>query len=180
VPLVRRPASLASLVLAVGLVAGCGGSGSARAAAPSPAATPAPGASVSPCPSAKQDGPPLEWPSDVPGDLPKPPGAALGQVSRTPQGLTLVRFSTRASLREGIVFLVGALSPAGYTLGRGDAEAAEADAPFAKEGLRGVYRMVSRGPCETDWLLAVSHGTGGSPLLPMRTATTGPSPLPFG
>ena len=123
----------------------------------------------------------LAWPADVPSDLPKPPAAVLGTVKTAAGGLTLVRFTTAASLQEGVLFVVKEVQKAGYTLGRGDAEPSEADAPFGKGDVRGIYRMISRGGCSTDWLLAVTREStqGNSPLLPRRT-TASPTPLPFG
>jgi hypothetical protein len=116
-----------------------------------------------------------------------PPGPADGgpvggHVRSEPGGLTLVRFSTSQSIRDGVVFLINELPPAGYTLARGDAEASEADAPFVKGDIRGVMRIVATGPCETDWLLALADAeggaaTGGTPLLPPAPDA---SPLPFG
>ena len=118
----------------------------------------------------------------MPGDLPKPPGAVLSSSTAGAGGLTIVRFSTDQALRDGVLHLVRSLRPAGYTLGRGDAEAAEADAPFTKGSLRGIYRLVAREPCATDWLLAVTQGEDGpaGPLLPPPSGSAPPSPLPFG
>lgn len=118
----------------------------------------------------------------MPADLPIPPGSVLGEVTEQDGGLTLVRFSTSQSLRDGVLFLVKELPKAGYTLARGDAEASEADAPFVKGGTRGVMRILATGQCQTDWLLAVATsdsgaGKGGSPLLPPAPNA---SPLPFG
>lgn len=175
----RLPLLLAGALL----LAGCGGSGGG---ASNDVAAPAAGSSASPaaCPAAAAST--ISWPAGIPGDLPKPPGTTVTSAKPGPGGVTVVRFSTPESLRQGVLFLVRNLQPAGYTLGRGDAEAAEADAPFTKGDLRGIYRMVAREPCATDWLLAVTHvgSSSGSatqaPLLPPSTATASPSPLPFG
>jgi hypothetical protein len=123
----------------------------------------------------------FRWPAPVPADLPQPPTAVLGTVSTTPQGLTIVRFRTTTSLQQGVLFVVKEIQKAGFTLGRGDAEPAEADAPFGRGDLRGVYKMLVRDTCATDWLVAVTKArpTGNSPLLPRQT-TASPSPLPFG
>ncbi len=123
------------------------------------------------------------WPKPIPVDLPVPPGGTIGDTRTTADGLTIVQFRTTTSLRDGVIFLVDNLAKKGYTLGRGDAEATEADAPFVKADLRGVFRMIARTSCETDWLLAVTRrvsGQTGSPLLPMRPGQGSPSPLPFG
>jgi hypothetical protein len=91
---------------------------------------------------------------------------------------TVVRFSTPDSLRAGILWLLKALPAAGYTVGRGDAEAAAADAPFAGNGLSGVLRLAAVDGCRTDWLLAYAGAyTGPSAPAP---ASASASPLPFG
>lgn len=166
------------------LLAGCSGDPEA-APAPSPTAAPqtvAPAATPEPCAGASAK-PGFAWPKGVPADLPVPPGGTLTENRTTADGLTLVQFSTAMSLREGVVFLVDNLDKRGYTLGRGDAEQTEADAPFVKGDLRGVFRMINRGTCATDWLLALTRrttGGTGSPLLPARPGAGSPSPLPFG
>jgi hypothetical protein len=135
---------------------------------------------VSPCPAVKTK--PFTWPAEVPKDLPQPPAATYDTTTRTPEGLTIVRFSTAQSLQQAVLFVVREVQKAGFTLGRGDAEPAEADAPFGRGDLRGVYKMLASQPCRTDWLVAVTRvrPTSNSPLLP--TASPGPSskPLPFG
>src|SRR4051812_32567897 len=172
-------AAAASLLL----LTGCTGSSSSAAPDPTPSAA----ASVAPARALPSCKPPARtsytWPKPVPADLPKIPGATLGDTKQTNDGLTIVRFSTSSSLRDGVLFIVRNLPPAGYVLGRGDAEPAEADAPFNKGDLRGVLRGVSREVCATEWLLAVTRGRPGggtgTPLLPSHTGPS-PSPLPFG
>lgn len=125
---------------------------------------------------------PYTWPKAFPQDLPRLPGAVLGETKKTADGLTILKFSTDTSLRDSIIFIVRKLPAAGYTLGRGDAEATEADAPFTKGDLRGVLRGASTELCKTQWILAVTRarfGGTGSPLLPSNTGPS-PSPLPFG
>ncbi|MCA1712627.1 MAG: hypothetical protein LC789_13745 [Actinobacteria bacterium] len=176
---------LVPLVAAVLALAGCSSSGTTATAAPSPSTAPTAAASTAAnplptCAPAKTAA--YTWPKPVPVDLPRLPGATLGETKQTPEGLTIVRFSTATSLRDGILFIVKRLPAAGYVLGRGDAEATEADAPFNKGDLRGVLRGISRDACATEWLLAVtrkSAGGTGNPLLPMRQGAS-PSPLPFG
>ena len=170
-------------LLGVALLAGCGGSAAETPAAPATAQSGAPAGA----PSCPPPGPTtLQWPEGIPEDLPKPAGAVHTSTSRGADGLVLVRFSTDQSLRTGVVGLVRDLQPAGYTLGRGDAEAAEADAPFTRGPVRGIYRLIARQPCATDWLVAVTRTSGGpgsgptGPLLPPPTGAATPSPLPFG
>ena len=150
-------------------------------------AAPAPSPSVvasspSPLPTCAPTKPTTySWPKQVPQDLPKLPGAVIESSKTTSDGLFIVLFSTHASLRDGVLFIVKKLPAAGFQLGRGDAEPAEADAPFNKgTELRGVLRGAAVGLCETKWVLAVAHNVGGgTPLLPTHTGPS-PSPLPFG
>jgi hypothetical protein len=163
-----------ALLLAAGLLTGCSGSGTGTTVA---AASPSPQV----CPDAPSEV--TSWPSSVPAELPVPPTAGqLSPETRAAGGLTLLRFTTSQSVRQGVVFLAGALQPAGFTLGRGDAEAAEADVPFSRGDLRGLLKMTAEGPCRTRWVLALATQRAGapeSPLLPRRSSAS-PSPLPFG
>jgi hypothetical protein len=159
------------------LLSACGGSKGAGSSA-QPTLQPAP--TKSPCPTVTTKR--FAWPVEVPTDLPQPPAATYDGTSRTPEGLTIVRFSTAQSLQEAVLFVVREVQKAGFTLGRGDAEPAEADAPFGRGDLRGVYKMLAHADCRTDWLVAVTttRPNGTSPILP--SASRGPSsqPLPFG
>lgn len=181
-----RPAVPVWILTAGCLLAGCGSSEpsvpttvpASLPASASPAVVPA-GDECPPQPPGT-----ISWPEGVPGDLPKPPGATLTSSTTNPDGLVLVRFRTDTSVRQGIRHLVGTLQPAGYTLERGDAEAQEADAPFSKGTLRGIFRMIARETCQTDWLLAVTSAApqdaAPAPLLPPPPGGVTPQPLPFG
>ena len=162
------------------LVSACASNKNSAAPAPQPTLSQLPVATPAACPAVTK--PRFRWPAPVPADLPQPPAATLGAVSTTKDGLTIVRFSTQSSLQQSVLFVVNEVQKAGFTIGRGDAEPAEADAPFGRADLRGIYKMVIRAACTTDWLVAVTktHDGGGSPILP--TASRGPSsqPLPFG
>jgi hypothetical protein len=164
-------------LVALLLVSACGGGKDTVSAPAGVNPTPAAGSS---CPVVSKAR--FPWPSEVPPDLPQPPAATYGGTQTTPQGLTIVRFSTTTSLQQSVLFVVREVQKAGFTLGRGDAEPAEADAPFGRGELRGIYKMLVRGECQTDWLVAVTRTRpgAGSPVLP--TASRGPSssPLPFG
>jgi hypothetical protein len=119
----------------------------------------------------------------VPKDLPKPPNATIQDQLTASDGVHIVKFSTPTSLRDSVLFVVNKLPKAGYVLGRGDAEAAEADAPFVHGNIRGLVRMLETAPCQTLWLLAsidASSPNTNSPLLTPHTPTGSPSPLPFG
>jgi hypothetical protein len=144
-----------------------------------PTLSPQPAPTETRCPG---DGKPSKviWPKDFPQALPKPPDATAAVPIKTDlAGLKIVRFSTRTSLRRGVLFVISAVPKAGFTLGRGDAEPSEADAPWVYGNLRGTYRMAAKTDCFTLWLVAVARQgvLGTSPLLP--TPTGSPSPLPF-
>ena len=171
---------LAAMALAGVGVAGCSGSSSGNGAAPQP--TPASTSAAPTCPSPSPVTPPV-WSRKVPADLPKPPGARIDDEQTLAGGVHYVRFSTQTSLRDSVLFVVRTLPKAGYTLGRGDAEATEADAPFVHGNIRGLVRMLQLGLCQTQWLLATvdtSASVGNSPLLTPHSPTGSPSPLPFG
>ena len=169
---------LSAALGAVLLVSACGGGGE-PAAQPTGGASLQPRPTVSACPPAGSGR--FAWPKEVPAELPQPPGAKLEKVTRE-DGLTIVRFRTLASLQDSVLFVVREVQKAGFTLGRGDAEPSEADAPFGRGDLRGVYKMLNTAPCITDWLVAVTRDqpTSTSPLLPTPTGTPGSQPLPFG
>lgn len=93
-----------------------------------------------------------------------------------------MRLTTPLALRDGILFVLKELPRAGYGLGRGDAEASEADAPFQSGAVRGVVRIVATGrSCETTWLVAAVRvgATGNAPFAPFPHPSASPS-LPFG
>ena len=178
----RRSSAAVAAITAV-LLAGCTTTKKDAQPAPSDAAVPPSAAAVQVLPScAPAAMKAYTWPKPVPADLPRLPGVTLGETKQTKDGLTVVRFATTTSLRDGVVHIVNTLPPAGYVLGRGDAELTEADAPFNKGELRGVLRGIARTACSTDWLLAIAkarRGGTGTPLLPARPGVS-PSPLPFG
>ncbi|MDT7570169.1 MAG: hypothetical protein QOE05_343 [Actinomycetota bacterium] len=173
----RRAVSLlVGACLLLGLT-GCNDKKPQAAPAPSPSAD---SFSPSPLPTCAPAKPTVyKWPKQIPQELPRLPGAVLESSKPTSDGLFLVFFSTHSSLRDDVLFIVKKLPAAGFQLGRGDAEPAEADAPFNKGDLRGVLRGASIGICETKWVLAVARATRTSPLLPSHTGPS-PSPLPFG
>lgn len=116
------------------------------------------------------------WPEGVPPDLPQPPNATLGEVTRDPVGPLLVHFTTPGSLRDGVVFVLCTLPKAGYVLGRGDAELAESDTPFQKGAVHGLFRLTATEPGRVDWLLALQEDT--SVPLPPGGSSGAPSTAP--
>ena len=170
-----RPRIWTALLLAPLLAAGCASSSSGQAV---PTQEPDPTPTYVTCPGNGQPSQ-VVWPAGFPQNLPKPPSStAVVPVKSALNGLKIIRFTTSTSLREGVLFLVKEVPKAGFTLGRGDAEPSEADAPWVYGDLRGTYRLASRTECQTMWLVAVARqGVGGrSPLL---THAGSPSPLPF-
>lgn len=177
--MLARAGANAALLAAAMLLSGCGGS-STPGADPQPTAPVATSPADCPQPS---DAEPAVWPAVVPDDLPKPPNATINDSQTAQDGVSVVKFTTPQSLRQAVLFVVRELPKAGYVLGRGDAEAVEADAPFVSNNIRGLLRMVVAGECRTQWLLATvdtSSPVGVSPLLPVHTPSGSPSPLPFG
>jgi hypothetical protein len=159
------------------LTAACNDKKQEAAATPTPSYDAPPVSPLPTCAPAKPAA--YKWPKQIPQELPRLPGATIESSRTTSDGLFIVLFSTQASLRDGVLFIVKQLPAAGFQLGRGDAEQTEADAPFNKGDLRGVLRGAAIGVCETKWVLAVARTTRTSPLLPTHTGPS-PSPLPFG
>lgn len=125
--------------------------------------------------------PPQTWPIEVPADLPKPKSSKLSAVTQE-NGVTIVRFDTSTSLREGLIPLLSGLRSGGFEIGRGDAEAREADVPFARTGVRGIFKMVAVADCHTTWVLGVTRqgSVGTGPTLPGFSPPPSAHPLPFG
>ena len=176
-----RGASCLALAALAAVLTACSGSGSSPEAAPTSAPVPS---ATTPAPCATPaKAKPTKWPAHVPADLPKPPNATIQDQMTASDGVHIVKFTTPTSLRESVIFVVNKLPKAGYVLGRGDAEAAEADAPFIHGNVRGLVRMLETRPCETLWLLATVNANAqnpNSPLLTPHSPSGSPSPLPFG
>ena len=176
-----RGASCLALAALTGALTACTGSSSGPQAASSTA--PAPSATTpAPCPKPAHSKP-TKWPAQVPDDLPKPANATIQDQQTASDGVHIVKFATPTSLRESVIFVVDKLPKAGYVLGRGDAEAAEADAPFIHGNIRGLVRMLETAPCQTLWLLATvdtNSQNPNSPLITPHSPSGSPSPLPFG
>jgi hypothetical protein len=178
---VRLAAVTTAVLVTAGALAGCGGG----SGTPSPAAAPTPSAyTPPPCPTPATSKP-TNWPKSLPADLPKPLNATItpNGVSTTPDGVHIVKFTTPASLRDSVLFIVHSYPKAGYALGRGDAESTEADAPFIHGQIRGVTRISMLSQCQTLWLTATVNARsqlGNTPMIPPRKPSSSPSPLPFG
>ena len=179
---VKLLAAVACTVV-VSSLTGCSGS-STPTSAPTPRQVPTPT-----CPSASTTPSPHSTAltnalSKVPFGLPMPDDITVIDASTTKDGIAVVKFTTPTSLRQVVLFIVDRYPKAGYVLGRGDAEATEADAPFVKNGLRGLTRVAALEACKTLWLVASSAtkgNTGGtSPLLSPHPTSSQTSALPFG
>jgi hypothetical protein len=132
------------------------------------------------CPPAKKltnDG----WPADVPAFVPRPNGIKVQRTDRTQGNVTQIRSTVPMSLRESLLWVVREFPKAGFSLGRGDAEATEVDAPFQRgEALRGLVRVfITQNDCETLWLYAVVRNTN-APYDIGYTPPPSSTPLPFG
>lgn len=167
----------------VSALAGCsGGSKAVTGPSPHPIPTPTcPSVTATPSPTPKKFAGAL---SKVPFDLPMPDNISIIDASTTQDGIQVLKFTTPTTLRQTVLFMVDRYPKAGYVLGRGDAEATEADAPFVKNKVRGLTRVASLEACKTLWLIAVaptSNTSGGtSPLLSPHPTSSQTSALPFG
>ena len=165
----------------VSALAGCSGSSApAAGSSPRPIPTPTcPGAATTPSATPSSVANAL---SKVPFDLPMPDNITVLDAS-VQDGIQVLKFTTPTSLRQVVLFIVDRYPKAGYVLGRGDAEATEADAPFVKNKVRGLTRIASLEACKTLWLIATaatSGSSGTSPLLSPHPTSSQTSALPFG
>ena len=120
---------------------------------------------------------------NLPFDLPLPANMTIVDSQVTTDGIRVVKFTTPTSIRDAVIFIVGKYPKAGYVLGRGDAEATEADAPFVHGQLRGLTRVAALQSCQTLWLVASTNATNGggtSPVLSPHPTSSQTSALPFG
>lgn len=181
----RNRVAVASALLALTFVAGChSGSSPAAQQAPTPTtvATPTcPAVTATPTPASSAAAAALK---KLPPDLPMPPSITPVDATTTSDHVQIVRFTTPTTLRTAVLFIVGRYPKAGYVLGRGDAEATEADAPFVRGDIRGLTRVAALQECKTLWLVAVAATSntpnGTSPLLSPHPTSATTSSLPFG
>jgi hypothetical protein len=174
-----RPAAafLAAALLSGGLTA-CAGDPGGPAAAPTTA--PPSATSTGPqCPVPPSSGP--KWPKEIPESVPWPSGLKIEKTDYSKGNVVQVRGTVPVSLRDAVLFVIKEFPKNGFVLGRGDAEATEADAPFQRgEALRGLVRVFATDKlCETQWLFAVVRNTG-APFDLTYTPPPSSTPLPFG
>lgn len=131
------------------------------------------------CPPAKSTSP--QWPKDVPAIIPRPAGLTIEKTDRSKGNVVQVRTLVPMSIQQSVQFIVREFPKAGFTLGRGDAEATEVDAPFQRgDALRGLVRVfITTDQCQTLWLYAVVRNTG-APYDISYTPPPSATPLPFG
>ncbi|MDQ1713752.1 MAG: hypothetical protein QOE45_3202 [Frankiaceae bacterium] len=174
-----RPGPFALALALTCALSGCTGESADPGAGPTTFTAPTPSSSVPACPRrAVAD---QQWPKDVPSVVPKPPGLKIVMVNNTKGNVVQVRSEVPFSLRESVLFIVREFPKVGFTLGRGDAEQSEADAPFQRgEALRGLVRVFATDqPCTTVWLYAVVKNTN-APYDITYTPPPSSTPLPFG
>lgn len=82
----------------------------------------------------------VDRPDSVPADL-LPPGTALTSRMNLPRNQTLVTGVIPLDFRTAVDFYVIELPAAGYQLGAGDAEQAEAEAQFLGESVGGKWKV---------------------------------------
>ncbi len=96
-----------------------------------------PPTSVNCQPAPSSIGPPPGW---LPSDLPLPPGTILAQQLADVGGYHRAVFVT-VGLTDFVRYVLAQWPTKGWTLGRGDAEAGEAEDSFAKTGFGGAFRV---------------------------------------
>jgi phage terminase large subunit-like protein len=179
----RHLPAVGSAALVAAFAAGCSGSSGATTSQPTQSAVPTPTCpTVAPTPSATTAALAKAL-QNVPFDLPMPDNISIVGATTTNDGVRVVRFTTPTSLRTAVLFIVQRYPKSGYVIGRGDAEATEADAPFVHGQVRGLTRVVGVQGCQTLWLVATVATTNNgvtSPILVPHPTSSVTSALPFG
>ncbi len=118
------------------------------------------------CPAPTQ--PAADWPSGVPSELPVFAGMQVtGSEKRG--DLLVVDFTAPLSLHDAVVAIVQQLPKAGFTLGRGDSESHEADAPFSGHGVRGQFKLQAGDGCQLTGILALADESSSATPQPEET-----------
>jgi hypothetical protein len=95
-----------------------------------------------------------KYPSWYPKDLPLPEGSYPADVKLpAARGYPRAIFAVRATLKDFIIFVLGEWRKTGWTLGRGEAEAGEAEDNFFKAGtdVRGAF-VARTDYCDAGWV----------------------------
>jgi hypothetical protein len=155
---VRRLRLTLAAALLPTVVASCSSGSAPSAAGNAPAITTTLGSACAATPTTPG---PLTWPAAVPQDFPKPPAATLDAVKQLQPKSghkhpgVVVSLTVPASLQDEIRYVNRILPAAGFALGRGDAEQAEADIPFTRADVTGQLRLRRATTCRTTWILTV-------------------------
>ena len=83
----------------------------------------------------------LSRPRALPARFPLPAGAAIGAYGSLRAGELVLTGAIPGDLGSAATFLRTKLAAQGYRVGSGDAEPGEAEAPFARRGLRGKWKL---------------------------------------
>ncbi|HVT64312.1 MAG TPA: hypothetical protein VHD81_04100 [Mycobacteriales bacterium] len=177
---VRSLLSRAAFVIAAAPLAGACSGSSVPAAIP----TPPPGGPPT-CPAVQPSPDPTAGAAairGIPARLPLPPNLTFVTQGRIGGGVYAVHFTTPTSLYSSALFVVKRYPKAGFLLGRGDAEATEADTPWVYSGQRGLTRINEVTACQTSWVIAIVLPTDTNPNAPLLAphATSTSTALPFG
>jgi len=165
---------LAAAIVALPLVVGCSSDSSPTVAASSStsASSAAPAQRTSACKPVPPQAGELDW---LPADLPLPPGAyatedtesptttssdADAEQSNSPAGAQRGLLVVKMTVADFKSFVAKNWPAAGYALGRGDAEAGEAEGGYRKGDFGGVYRVrdVYCDPTMSELLLTYGKG----------------------
>lgn len=76
---------------------------------------------------------------------------------RLSQGRLALTFTAPLPLRASLLFVLNNYPKAGFQLGHGDSEAAEADVPFAGHGYGAAMKISVVGQCLTRWRMVLAH-----------------------
>lgn len=159
-------------------VLGRGGKSDAASAPPAASSQPAPSGAFSkavPGPAASKTSSKLASnacptpaggkpvPDDFPKGVPIPPGTVITasrryQARGFPKTLVIYGYAPM-NLRAATLFFIRELPRRGYSIGRGDSEVGEAEAPFQGNGVRGAWKLaVGTVPCPNliELLIGVS------------------------
>jgi hypothetical protein len=99
-------------------------------------------------PACAKPEPKIEAPSDLPDDLPVPPGTVFTNAQRPFEGQLVLRGVVPGKLNSAANFFRDSLPDAGYELGVGDAEPGEAESLFTGAGVRGGWRVNAIPDCD--------------------------------
>jgi hypothetical protein len=92
-------------------------------------------------PACADKSPAVRRPSALPADFPLPPGTRITTARTLNPSQFLLGGVIPADLQDAAGFFDKSLPERGYQVGIGDAEAAEAEAPFTGNGFRGRWRV---------------------------------------